>query len=578
MSLARFNSRSIVKRPAPLAALLAFTILFPGRLGHAQDSSSPDEQSSGGGGGGDVFSSNGGGVDVFSSNGGGGGDEFNSNGGGGGDEFNSNGGGGGDQFNSNGGGGGPYAYPTPPPRFPCGPNAIENQAWGGPFASGFLGMLAPLVTQACVRAYEPRRRSLPPVFVYYYINGMNTPVSKIYDPYNPEYWGNWRGSCITEHDTFAQNVLGKKVSSPRILKPGMALASFSVKVSNEIDVMYPPTCNVSGKDPWGAEWYTRNCTGSNANNAWMAQGLCGLLKWPNIIRAGDFFQAAISPTDLFECMRQSSLNNIGIVTANRFYPTGLGYTTQQEVVVKIVNSIRSIYASELQSGSRQRHYFIVVGHSQGNFFVEGVAYKLYKSGDPMGQQIFWNRLGIISLGSPTSYNSLPANWVESKLKHRTRTDDGINLLLVANVLLQSVLHVKLFRIPWPLAGDDPPLWNWRVNPATTFFGASNFDEAKRLLALDFTLMGAGPPVGPSIWSAQNPELYTPLLNSHLVDNYLSDPTATKADVPISDELYKYLYRVTSPPSPPLLGTIRSDVRQLKMTLLQQPGTLQAKGP
>jgi len=103
--------------------------------------------------------SGGGGGDVFSSNGGGGGDEFNSNGGSG-DEFYSNsGGGGGDEFNSNSGGGVPSAYPTPPPRFPCGPNAIENQAWGGPFASGFLGMLAPLVTPPCIEAYAPRPKS-----------------------------------------------------------------------------------------------------------------------------------------------------------------------------------------------------------------------------------------------------------------------------------------------------------------------------------------------------------------------------------------------------------------------------------
>jgi len=65
---------------------------------------------------------------------------------------------------------------------------------------------------------------------------------------------------------------------------------------------------------------------------------------------------------------------------------------------------------------------------------------------------------------------------------------------------------------------------------------------------------------------------------HLLDNYLDDPAATTPGVPISDHLYNYLYRVTSPPVPPLLGKVRSDLRQLKRTLLQQSGTLQAKGP
>jgi len=91
-----------------------------------------------------------------------GGDEFNSNGddsgGGGGDSFNTNSGGdnNGDSFNSNSnddsGGGTEVAhpYPTPPPRFPCGPNALENRAWGGDAASTFLeGFLRPLIEPHC---------------------------------------------------------------------------------------------------------------------------------------------------------------------------------------------------------------------------------------------------------------------------------------------------------------------------------------------------------------------------------------------------------------------------------------------
>lgn len=97
------------------------------------------------------------------------GDEFNSNSGGdsgnGGDTFNSNSstGGGEDNFNSNSGdesSGGtevPVPYETPPPRFPCGPNAIENQAWGGPAASGFLGLLRPLIVPNCSVGLTPHR-------------------------------------------------------------------------------------------------------------------------------------------------------------------------------------------------------------------------------------------------------------------------------------------------------------------------------------------------------------------------------------------------------------------------------------
>jgi hypothetical protein len=630
MNLPRFDRRAVAKSIPPIVAFLALAMLFLSTIGRAQDGS-PDEQSSGSvlqggvsndgasGGVGGGFSSGGGGDntggggDVFSSGGnpdGGGPDTFSSGGnpdGGGPDTFSSGGtpdDGGPDVYNSNGGV--PYAYPTPPPRFPCGPNAIENQAWGGPFASGFLSMLAPIVTQACPKMYVPRRRraqqtrpSGPPVFIYYYINGMNTPVSKIYDRNNPDYFGNWRGSCITEHDTFKQNVLGQTVQSPDIPRPSI---SGSIKVGNEIDVMYPPTCNVSGKDPWGGDWYTQNCTGRNVNTAWMAKALCSLLKTPNGFRGGDaILGGSISPTDLFECVWQSSFAKSPVP----FAPSGIDYTTNQEVVNKIVNSMRSIYSKELQSGSTQRHYFIVTGHSQGNFFVEGVAYKLYTS-DALGQQIFQNRLALISLGSPTSYTTLPANWVASKLKHHTRKDDGINLLLVANAMLKSSNQTPLFKVPWPLEGDDAPLWNWSVDPATEFFSLNshlippevnsraklaatillqptdslvNQYRAIYLLSYDFFLMGAAPPQGPSPYSIKNPELYSPLLNSHLVENYLCDPAATKPGVPVSNKLAKVLHPLTSPAVPPLLQQIMTDVKSLKTTLLQQSGTtLQAKNP
>ena len=52
----------------------------------------------------------------------------------------------------------PAPYPTPPPMFPCGPNAIENQAWGGA-PSGFLGLLGSIVASRCPSYLrQPRRR------------------------------------------------------------------------------------------------------------------------------------------------------------------------------------------------------------------------------------------------------------------------------------------------------------------------------------------------------------------------------------------------------------------------------------
>jgi hypothetical protein len=177
---------------------------------------------------------------------------------------------------------------------------------------------------------------------------------------------------------------------------------------------------------------------------------------------------------------------------------------------------------------------------------------------------------------------------------------------VANALLKSSKQKPLFKIPWPLETNDAPLWNWRGDPATDFFSVNsrlipaevdnraklaatvllqpanslvNQYRAIYLLSFDFFLMGADPPQGPNIYSIQNPELYSPLLNSHLVDNYLSDPAATKPRVPLSNKLANLISPLTSPPVPPLLQQVMDDVKDLKTTLLQGSGTtVQAKNP
>src|SRR5271155_3537669 len=124
-SLPHFNDRAITR----LVALVAFAILWPSTIGLAQDATSPDEQ-----GGNSVLQGSSGGGDAFSS--GSGNNPGDTNSGGGPDSYNRNGGGDNgspDSYNSNGGGDGnpndntPTGYSTPPPRFPCGPNALENQ-------------------------------------------------------------------------------------------------------------------------------------------------------------------------------------------------------------------------------------------------------------------------------------------------------------------------------------------------------------------------------------------------------------------------------------------------------------------
>lgn len=505
-------------------------------------------------------------------------DEFDSSGGGG-DEFNSNGSGG-DEFNSNGGG--PGAYPTPPPRFPCGPNAMENQAWGGPAASGFLGMLGAIIAPNCPQ-FQTRRRLPPmrPVFTYYYINGINTPRTKSLAD-SP---GNWRGSCQTEHDTVAQNLLGKKTISP-IPQPRSGLVP--IRVADEQDVMFGLTCNPSGQDPWNFfGLLQKNC---GPNMSWFNAPFCSFFNTVNAARAGTLFGMSLTPGDLIECFRQASHLPASIPVSFSDpiqlpgMTNGIGFSSEQPEVVTIVNSILAQYREELRPGPSTvpvKHYFIVVGHSQGNFFVEGVAYRLLYKSDADGKYVFSNRLGIISLASPTSYDSLPLAFRQTKIKHRTRADDGINALFNFAALMPG----KPFKTPWPLMSNDLPLWRWRIDPSSLFRPASWLD-AWSLVGKSFDLMGSGPLViaggilitenGPAY---RNPELYSPLLNSHLLDNYLDDPTATKPNVPFLSPKVWDVLGPTSPPTNPILNCVRYDLLQLKATLLNRaaPMTLPPTG-
>ncbi len=544
-------------------------------------------------------------TDYFGGDSTGGGDTFNSNSdsGGGGDTFNSNsdngGSAGGDVFSSNSGDGErPQPYPTPPPSFPCGPNPLENQAWGGAAASTFLeGFLRPLIEPHCTGFVVPRRSR--PIFTYFYINGINTPRTKDLT----ESRDNWRGSCLSEHDTVAQNLIDRRdqVTWPQVPVPVGPLAP--IKVANEIDNMFGLTCNPSGQDPWSGIWFGQNCgqpfvPAARFRTVWWNVPACQFLSTANGIRSGALIGMPLTPGDLIESIVQSTTPPIFRLFGTSFplLPSGINNTANNSLVASIADTIVRSYRSEMARKANAQpvntNYFILIGHSQGNFFVEGVAYRLYTRYGADGQRIFWTRLGIISLASPTSYDSLPPQFIATKVKHRTRADDAINIL---TPISQGLASLRPFAIngkrPWPMNETDAPLWSFTPAALQYVFsldslrppggcGVVNWSFQCDIGSAPFwQLMGSTPTEG-----VDNAELYAPFLNSHLLDNYLDDPPATGAGQHLSPNLYKYLgpnhgFGPYSPPAPPLLNTIRSDLFQLKRSLLQSsPGTLQARMP
>jgi len=401
-------------------------------------------------------------------------------------------------------------------------------------------------------------------FTYFYINGINTAMG----PDSPPQPGQWRGNYQSEHDTVALNLvddLSVRQTNPQIPRAGGKLQS--IKVANEIDTMYGATHNPSGTDPWaGTQWIADNCPGKNVV---YNMPLCLLVQSISQFRAGNF-TGHMAPGDLFECVRQS-INLPGVPGVD------LQATAQDATVQQVVNAIVGMYQQE--QSSQTKNYFIVVGHSQGNFFVEGVAYALaYNNPGGVGEQIFRDRLGVVSLASPTSYDSLPGTFRTTKIVHHTRADDAINIVgTVGTALGWFGISGKK---PWP--PNDPMLWPWpSSNGFDWSFGlASPSGTAPSYLfgwdQLNCNLKGltCDPLKGMfckrlsyDSGVSPNPELYSPLMNSHLLDNYLDSPAATQSGKTLKWNPSLVPWKV-SPRTTSVLNCIRHDLQQLKINLMK----------
>ena len=132
-------------------------------------------------------------------------------------------------------------------------------------------------------------------FTYFYINGINTPMTSS---------GDWRGNYESEYGAVGINLVDDKyVKSPR---PPFAMSKTkmpaTITVAGEIDQMFGPTHNPSGKDPWNDDWANKNC--QPGNTTILNAPICGILNNINALRAGSLSHG-FAPGDLYECMRQS---------------------------------------------------------------------------------------------------------------------------------------------------------------------------------------------------------------------------------------------------------------------------------
>jgi hypothetical protein len=162
--------------------------------------------------------------------------------------------------------------------------------------------------------------------------------------------------------------------------------------------------------------------------------------------------------------------------------------------------------------------------------------------------------------------------------HHTRADDAINMV--------ATIHTALGwfglsgKQPW--TPNDPMLWPWPTGGgwdwtfglipangtklAQSLFGwdQMNCDLNKRVCdPSKGTFMRR---LGYASGVTKNPELYAPLMNSHLLDNYMDVPPATLPAQSLKWDPSLVPWRF-SPRTTAVLNCIRRDLLQLKTNLL-----------
>ncbi|MEP7299979.1 MAG: hypothetical protein ABI699_00500 [Caldimonas sp.] len=483
------------------------------------------------------------------------------------------------------------ARPTPPepPEPAC---RCPSQQTTGRESSSVQGTQASRARQAEKQNCDcPTRPVVTPVFNYYYINGINTP--KAFD--DP----NLRGSCMWDRRMIEGNLLDRDGGNARVPKesqdrrgPGYAT---SIKIGlNEIDVLQRSSCQFSGSDRATEQRVKRLCqsAGNASNPGWtadtfkIAKVLCSYVPAEAIDNVRGGF-GKLAPGDLLESLAQSM--NTGPTTGTRDGgAAGIEFTAELPLVQEIARLILEVYKAEISRPPNQRtekNFFIVIGHSQGNFFAEGVAYRLMKMKDSKypveSGKVFKNRLGIMSFGSPTSYDSLQEpGYLVNRVKHFTRKDDVIRAL-------DSVPRFLGSKAPWP-DPQLPPLWsqwpegelkarlnilapNWHWDNPLTIGG-----WVSQLKSPLFEAMALSPPKGtckPKCPACDEKArcdgaLYTPLMNAHMLDNYLTEPTLTDVGIRIHGDaaVLLGLPQPFSPRATPVLRQVRLGLAQLKRNL------------
>lgn len=411
------------------------------------------------------------------------------------------------------------------------------------------------------------------VFNYFYINGINTPRD-----------GVGRGTCLYDRLMIKGNLLdqGPRVGPGQQVKPTEVP---TIKVADEVDKFEIETCNPSGTEAKTLKVVKSFCLDTQAGKFAKAPPFTEELAKLLCIQAADIdkFRAqglgGMSPGDVVEAFRQSL--GIGFVDDNTGQPiTGIEFTARQDEVAKVAGEITRIYEREQAAARRpaqqanaggapgarapaEKNFFIILAHSQGNFFAEGVAYRMaHGLAGASGVAAYKSRLGILSVASPTNYRSLDQAFLGRAVKDFTREDDGIRAL--------DALAFLGSRVPWTAKLDA--LWPWKSGKLQERLAlvGGRLDFRGVVYSPFFATLGMAPPAEPCPGCGA---LYTPLMNAHLLDNYLTDPVAATPGVEINSEAAAFFAggKARSAATPPaVLRYVRAGLVDLKQSLMAAP--------
>lgn len=376
------------------------------------------------------------------------------------------------------------------------------------------------------------------VFNYIYFNGINTPMG-------PGKGG--RGTYLWDYHMIGNNLLdlhaGRRSGHPATRQDGPAYAQ-PVRVADEVDQMIDVGHNYSGKDARAVDLVDAFCKGPRAQGFGMEEMrsfFCSPVgrqaaKWLDEQRGSAL--GGMAAGDIFECVMQAH----GVQVNGRFKPVGnIEWTAKLDEVQRAVKTVYDILNRERQATAkpRRKNHFVIIGHSQGNFFAEATGWYLIKH----SRAVFDERVAIHAFASPTSYDAIddPA-WKAKRLRWLTRQDDAIVALGKAPLTGQKV----------PLPANADTLWGWPV-------------ENPFVMLADIISLGPPPECN---CPDPNGALYGPAMNSHLLDNYLTDPPMTEPGHVLNRTVLDRMHWQLSPPTRSVLGVARRQLVELKASLLR----------